>query len=352
MTVTPVPGVTYYYDNLKRALVSPGRPDLPLPATNRTQLVAGNYLPGPDTTGALTPYNELELLPPGNISLQGGQALEGKIVQGVIYLNSANNTIRNCWVIGQPASTLPGGHTSALIQGNYNTSTGNIVEDVTVRPQTPNMYVTGIMGRGLTIRRCDVSGCVDPVGVTRGTGARADVIITGSWLHDGLYYRPCPTTIQSDGQTHSDIIQWHGGYGLTILGCRLEGFSSSPDANRPDDGQGGGAPFYPKPLMLSTLMINGQSGAPTGELVCERNWLDGGFVTINARQDANCLSGGAFTSRIRFNRFGSTVGYMSPLPNLLATLTGKQIDFSDNVAWDKSAPLAVGGEARDYRVNV
>ncbi|RCK68252.1 hypothetical protein DT076_16515 [Desertihabitans brevis] len=311
---------------------------------DRDALVGGNYMPGPGTTGVidettLTLYNGGQNFNPSG---SAPETFEGYRYQGMVYLNCSNKTFRNCLFEG-PASP-----TGAIVQGNYDASSGNTFEDCTFRPRTANDVVNCVQGRGLTLRRCDISGGVDGAGATRGsTSLRSDVVVEQCWIHDLLYYRPSDT--HADGQTHSDAIQWHGGLGLTVRYNRIEGFSPSPDANRPDDGAGGGAPFYPLNVIMSLLMVNGTASAPTGELLVEGNWMDGGFVLINAQQTANCLTTGP--NRIIGNRFGDAVGYTSPVPHILSTRSDKQIEFTGNTHWDKAIPLATG-TAANHRVNV
>jgi hypothetical protein len=255
-------------------------PSLKASAASRDSLVLGTYCPGPSTTGV---WNDTQTLVTGNQTYSGTtkQVIESKRFQGYVYLTGSNKTFNNCVFEG------PMNPVHASVTAAYAGSSNNRFIDCTFKPRGRTDTTDTIIGRGFTLLRCDLSYGVDGLGATpEAGGTRCDVVVAQCWVHDLLYFSP--STTHSDNQTHNDIIQWHGGAGLTVRGNRLDGFCALDvgDANRKAtyDSAGkhtGGHPFYPNPVSMSILMVNQQGSLLPSELLMEKNWIDGGSLGIN-----------------------------------------------------------------------
>lgn len=279
----------------------------PMTVTARNALVLGSYLPDATTTGRLT-TTQAVITTDTTYSGTATELIENKRFQGYVYLTGSNKTFSNCVFEG------PLTPTHASVTATYAGSSNNLFIDCTFKPRARTDTTDTIIGRGFTLLRCDLSYGVDGMGAApQAGGTRCDVVVQQSWIHDLLYFSP--STTHSDNQTHNDLIQWHGGAGLTIRGNRLDGFCALDvgDANRPAtyDSTGkhtGGHPFYPNPVSMSVLMVNQKGTVLPSGLLMEKNWLDGGALGINMLGIPTAFPAPAISS-IRNNWVGYKFGY-------------------------------------------
>lgn len=327
--------------------------------SGREVLVAGAYLPDAATTGLVAATTSTQST---NITY-GDTSAAPKLVENVrfeckVTVSGKHYTFRNCDFVGPVA-----GLTESMVQLRYATSEDNHFEDCRFRPQTPTDGVNGIQGRGFTALRCDVSGSVDGIDPAPADGGtRTDVVIQQCYIHDLLRY--CPYGGQSDGQTHSDAIQWMGGLGLTLIGNRIEGLIDTSEgtgwgAATWTDGTHtvltGGHPYYPNPVSMSALMINALGGTiQPGELVMQKNWIRGGVVGINSIGVPNAFLSADGTiidgNHILQDQSSGSGGYrwygkagQSAIDNAITAGT--------NWAWNLSDPLSTATPITGWKVN-
>lgn len=183
----------------------------------------GTYIPGPGTSGATWESGS----PPSGITMTGNQTItvdgtiwEGREIWGNVSIKAKNVVIRNCRIWG--SITAPTTNTG-LIHCDNAACVNAILEDNTLRPQTPSSYWDAIRGHDYKARRNDVSGTTDGISVVNGSAptALSNVEIDGNYLHD-FAYRPDPQ--QQDGHTHNDGTQIHGANGVKIRGNNYQGF--------------------------------------------------------------------------------------------------------------------------------
>ena len=311
------------------------------PLNNRSGLVYGTYLPDATTTGLVSATSTIQAT---NVTYSDMSAsvkeFENIDYQGHVYLTGKHYRFRNCRFSG------PLNPTTATVQSRYATSEDIIFEDCTFKPRSVNTNAGNIIGRGFTLLRCDLSGGIDGAGpAVADGGTRTDVIIQQSYLHGLLRY--CPDASQGDNQSHSDGIQWAGGFGLTLLGNRIEGLIDTTIgvgwAPATYDGQSvltGGHPFYPNPTGTSTLMINALGGTiQPGELIMHKNWIRGGAVGINSLGVPNAWLVDDGISEVSDNWFHNDQGYGTN--NRWVGKATQVINIHDNYVWNLSSPLDI-----------
>jgi hypothetical protein len=223
-------------------------------------------------------------------------------------------TFRNCEFLG-PATGL---------SSNLVTCTNANCEDVlfercTFRAQDISAAMgNAIMGHHYTARRCDMSHVIDGAGCAApsdGPGP-VEVTIEGCYIHDLAYLSPFPS--QSDNVSHNDCIQLHsagGHHGVRIFGNTLAGFVDPDvgDYHAPTfDASGnvlsgyGQAPFidwYAQGVRTAFACVQHSpqgSGTTINDVVIEKNWLDGGSLSISYGSWTSAAGGSA----LRDNRFG------------------------------------------------
>jgi hypothetical protein len=302
---------------------------------SRDSLVAGTYCPTPSTTGRLTVGQSIVT---SNVTYSGTakQVIENKRFQGYVYLTGSNKTFKNCLFEG------PLKPTHASVTATYAGSSKNLFVDCTFNPRGKTDTTDTIIGRGFTLLRCDLSHGVDGMGAAPAPGGkRCDVVVQECWIHDLIYFSPSRT--HSDNQTHNDIIQWHGGAGLTIRGNRLDGFCALNvgDANRKAtyDSKGkhtGGHPFYPNPVAMSVLMVNQQGSLLPSELLMEKNWIDGGALGINMLGVPTAFPASCHSS-IRNNWAGYKFGYGKNY--FIVGKPAQKYALTSNHRWNKAHPM-------------
>jgi hypothetical protein len=197
-----------------------------------------------------------------------GTVIDSLDIHGYLKIQASNVTVRRSLIRGGVAN----GRGTALVQMWSGTS-GVVLEDLTVRADTPSGWLNGVQGWGFTARRLDVSNVAD-TSVVHGD----NVSITDSWFHDTFYVTPWPSA--PDNQTHNDTLQIEGGTNILVQGNVFE------EAHN------------------AGIMVT-QNAGRTSNVRVVRNWLSGGGCTVNLSEKGKgpilgfALSGNRFgTSRV------------------------------------------------------
>jgi hypothetical protein len=260
--------------------------------------------PGPSSTGHLSAAADLVTII-GDVTLRtAGTVLEGKRITGKVRVKANDCVVRDCLITG----------TGTLIEA-WDGFTGLLVEDTTLAPAIPSITSQGIHGGGYTARRLNVSGVVDGFGAFGPAGKPADVTVVDSWVHD-LHCAPDPS--RSDGITHGDCVQLHGG-------GRVEIRRNTLTANAGPTSIGGVAG-------MSCVMMAPGSRGPAPGVVIEGNWLDHGTACLNLGLGT---AGVGSDVTVVGNRFGRNGGH-----RILAA-KGLPLTHSGNVYDDDGTPVAV-----------
>lgn len=286
------------------------------PGVDRDSLVIGTYTPDSTTTGVI-PGTTLTRSD-GNMTITtNGTTLENLDIYGIVTVNAADVTIRNC-----------------RIRGDTNTATGDcitcygtgvqrlLVEDCTLIRDTPNEKSTGLVGHDFTARRLDISHTVDGLGAfnTNAPSSPVNVTIEGCYVHDFSYFWPC--TYQSDNQTHNDCFQIQGGSNISIVGNNLQAFID------PSVGLGAGDPSNPiggSLAHMTGVIITPNVGA-VADITMNQNWLAGGSAEINISEKSyGPIQGLSITN----NRFFRTPNYTILIPD-----TTKAVATITNNVWN------------------
>jgi hypothetical protein len=92
-----------------------------------------------------------------------------------LSIQAADVTVRNCLVLGGFATGVVG-----LIDCRFSACKRFLMEDCTAYARTPSAWINGaVMGHDFTVRRCDISGVTDGIGVYNTTGPDANVVHPG-----------------------------------------------------------------------------------------------------------------------------------------------------------------------------
>lgn len=213
---------------------------------------------------ALTAYN-------GNMIITtAGTVIDKMDIHGYVSIKAPNVTIKRSIVRGDKCTS---GSNGGDIRNYTAGATNFLIEDVTIRPEFPDVCHDGIkVNQSGTINRVNLSGTVDGV-VMFGN----NITLQNSYLHDFVTYPSDPA--QGGGPSHSDTIMVQSGTGERIINNSLTGANNS------------------------AVMITQDAGI-TGNLWISSNWIDGGACSLNYG------SGGAYKTGLQANnnRFGRSQG--------------------------------------------
>jgi hypothetical protein len=234
-------------------------------AISRTQAAtAGGYVkPTASNTGvpagtALTVHRgDMVVTTPGTV-------IENLDVYGFIQIRAANVTVRKCRVRG----TSGRANNTGLIDCNHTAVRNAVIEDCLLIPDFPSVWLTGVIGKEYTARRCDVSQVVDGFGAYN-SSIRTDptnVVIESNYIHDLSWFSSDPN--HSDG-THNDGVQVQGGANVTIRGNNIQCFMS----------QTSGTQDYVARNIGQGILVQPNT-AKIANVDVSYNWLDGGKVGI------------------------------------------------------------------------
>ena len=219
--------------------------------------------PGPDTTGV--PDGTALQRHDGDIVVtEAGTVIENRDIRGFVVVQAADVVIRNSIVRGSG----PGTANRGLVTCNHSACTNLLVEDVTLVPDYPSVWLNGVFGHDYTARRVDTFNVVDGFQIhnVRNNGGPVNVVIEDSWCHDMSFFAVDPN--HGNTETHNDCIQIQGGSNITITGNNLESFMSTDAGDQTYDARNRG----------SALMVT-PNAAPVSGAVVTGNWLDGGYAS-------------------------------------------------------------------------
>ncbi len=266
------------------------------PTTSPTGSPAGAK-PGPSNTGvpdgtSLTVYN-------GNLTItQPGATYDSLDIRGRVSIKAPNVTIRRSLIRGD-------GTGFAIVANTNSAGTNFVIEDSTIRPDTPTTKQDGFAGGNVTMRRVDISGTCD--------GAKFyhdDVLAQGNWIH-GLT-RGYDAS-QPDKITHNDSFQLEGGSNTRIIGNNLQGGLGLIVVDGVEAGTNS--------AIQVTQNVTLQRG-----LVIADNWMDYGACSLNLSDKGK----GHFPLTLTDNRFGRN----TRLSDCAVTGTSTTILTASGNVWD------------------
>lgn len=148
---------------------------------------------------------------------------------------------------------------------------GVVLENLTLSPTTPSVYIDGVKGYGFTARALEINNVVDSVLIFG-----SHTTVEGSWLHSHRHFASDPH--QGGNPSHDDGIQVEGGDHITLRNNVVEGMHNA------------------------AIMVT-QNRALTRHLLIEGNSLSGGGCTVNIAEKGK---GPLVNLQIANNIFGSS----------------------------------------------
>ena len=257
-----------------------------------------------------------------------GTVLDHMDITGFVKVRAANVTISNSIVRGSGPATS----NTALIDANNAAVKNLVVSDTTLVPNTPSVWLDGIIGHDYTANRVDVYNTVDGFGVYNATGTKqyANVTIENSYIHDLSYFNSDPN--HSDG-THNDGIQIQGGANITIVNNTIQAFRSLTAGT-----QGSTTSSSPGTGILAQGTVS-----PVSDLTVTGNTIDGGYYGLRIRSTVGTGTVGTVSD----NHFGRN-GYLWGSQGTYQLLIESQSDITftkpltSNMWSDTSTDLQVG----------
>lgn len=255
--------------------------------------VIGTYFPDASTTGP-RPGIVLQRVD-GDVRItKDRQVVENMDIYGRIIVTSTgtNAIVRNCIVRG------PGGldartSVTAVITSTSNTSNsllGLRVEDTRIDlTGRENPWVDGIREGDVHLLRVEIKRTVD--GISLGS-PRGNVVVEGSWIHDGYYTEwiegtPGFPTIK-DSRTHADAVQFHKGRNYVFRGNRFGGVRHPGTFNTHNADtiayKDSGDDFENSCFMIKQEGDTSLASRLDTVLI-EKNWIQGGASSINLSYD-------------------------------------------------------------------
>ena len=180
------------------------------------------------------------------------QTFEGVQIDGPIQIEAKNVTIRKSKIVagrsnfaGIPPEASSwsqcrqivserGGNTPSysIITATGGAVSNFVLEDSETVVNNKSQYINGFMGHDTTMRRVEISGVVDGVGVHNSNSTLANFNIEDSWIHDLYWAKYSPGNYNKNSAgvkvycgydsahpepTHNDGIQLHDGTGVNIV---------------------------------------------------------------------------------------------------------------------------------------
>lgn len=236
----------------------------------------------------------------GNLVIdQAATVIDGLDIHGYVTIKAPFVTIRRCIIRGGTPTTSG---SNGLLNVVHTGAGGYLVEDVTLKPEHPNVRGDGIkVNQAGKFRRIDLSGTVDGI-VMYGDG----ITVEDSYLHDFVQYATDPA--QHNGPSHNDAIAVQAGRGITIRGNTIRGANNS-------------------------AVIITQDAGTVGDLQLDDNDIDGGAASINIVTNGAPLS----NIKMRRNRFGR--GQRIPGAAIMRNPKHCQPDTTGSVWADTGEPI-------------
>lgn len=219
--------------------------------------------PGPGTVGArgiLTPVL-------GDLIIGSNETYTNLDINGRVDFVGQNGILRNCRVRNRALSGQISGW--GMVNAVATNVSNNLVEECTLWSDEVGQNSSGVEGRNITIRRCEIYGVVDGVGAKwfGNNGVDVNVTIEDNWIHGFIFTE---STNHSDGYTHNDGVQIHTGGGVVIQRNFIDATDIHPEST------------LAKPAAItSCVLFNGTAGYPWGTIDIRNNWLSGAVSHVN-----------------------------------------------------------------------
>lgn len=371
MSVTPIEGVRYWYNETVRAFQSPSRPSLPLPpvaGADRSTLVVMVDMPNdPANVGPYSVTTWIDVFPPAGSNVitingpgndDGAGAYVGRRYWGQVRVAQGLADwlvkFRQCQFHGPDPNTVvttdPG-----MIRCYGNAPSKVYYRDCLFDPlpwvteqgrARVSPYYMGFHGANFDVRRSEFRNIQDPFNMVGPNGNDAaavtaqETIIEQNWIHKGFYannVQPPP-----DGQPHSDGIQFNTGRNFTIRGNYIggqqvmTGYWTWPNGGAaPYLGVGSnlGDGFFGAGIMIKNE-VDASATNKIENVLIEGNWIEGCAHGINHASNPSAPNTFS-TTNIRNNKFIPRTG-------------------ADAADWARSyripATITVGGTTRNGAV--
>lgn len=306
-------------------------------------------------SGALTTYAGTGAGGTLTISTAGATYTDVLFLNTSVAVNAANVTLNNCHIL---MTTSTAGGVIAYSDNCVNLT----LNDCTIENRCQTNTATGWAGHDTTLNRCQIIGWQDAVGPfvsAANVGGEIRTAFRGCYFSElAWFYNPTSGVVHpSDTQTHNDVIQHQGGWGLEVQGCSLFAYySTAVGTGTPGSGSDAGtsgavytqaAGVTARAARPGATMTNPaksvdgathEVGGSLSAIMCNtprgnnprmnvtNNWFAGGGVQVNARDTALTGSLGTFTGNRHFNDTaftlsGRSIGY-SILTAVTATISG------------------------------
>lgn len=315
---------------------TPTKPAKPAPALNRPK-PSWRIKPTWDNTGVPAGWQPASTVTGtnGRLTLTTDNAVyEDVRFACAVDVQARNVTFRRCaFVGGDPIGAYVG-----LLRFTDTRTSNALVEDCTVRPDTPSVQWNGITGHDFAARRVqlrDVVDCFEVFNTANPDGA-TNVLIEGCWGGDFHFLSSATAPVglsgwPSDRKTHNDWCQIEGGSGTHLHYNTVASF-----AGPTSDDQLGVLP--PGRQMLSNLMIKGDVGF-ISDLNIHDNWCSGGNFAFNLADRTNAPArplspDGRSLGRIQKNKFA----------------TGAQSFMNRGISMPPTAHVDTGSKASEFNV--
>ncbi len=232
-------------------------------------------------------YGDIVITSPGTV-------IDSLDVYGYIKVRAADVTIRRSRIRGTGAASGNIG----LIDCNHAAARNVLIEDNLLVPDSPSVWVDGVIGKEYTARRNNVYNTVDGFGVYNAqdwTGA-CNVTIESNFIHDLAFFSMDPN--HSNG-THNDGIQVQGGSNVNILGNNILMFYSQKHGTLDYSSRSGG----------NGILI-GANLSPITDSRMTGNWLNGGIdgMYILRGHSSEMRFGTVSDNRFGHDQFGFSGG--------------------------------------------
>ena len=254
-----------------------------------------------------------------------GTVIDGLDIYGFVTIKAANVTIKNSRVRGSG----PGSYNTGLINVTHSAVKNALIQDVTLVPDHPSVWINGVLGHDFIARRVNTYNVVDGFGIFNTHAPTANVVVERSYVHDLAYFSPDPN--HSDNKTHNDAIQIQGGSNIHILNNHLSAYLSKTAGtqNYTVPQAGFGVILTPNVSKVSGSRING-------------NWFFGSYIPVKLTTGNK---GPMAFGEVNSNRFGRdmrNVGYAGKSNYFTVLMTPDTSAYANgNVYDDNNAPVTV-----------
>lgn len=290
--------------------------------SNRDNLIAGAYKPGPDTTGPYTVANWTDVNPSSGqvITISTPGIYYGRRFWGQVRVSVAGVVFRECWFAGPKPSTVVVSDPGIIRNFGANPQKFEIWDSVidpmpwVAERSEPKLshLAFGIHGGNIKMYRSEVRNIHDPwnwIGPDPAVASAATVqnqehLLQQCWVHAGYYENN--VVPPKDGQPHADGFQTNFGRNLTIRGNYIGGQRDMTGYLTWPGGYNAGDDFFGAGIMLQQEVSN-DDGWKIENVLIEDNWIAGGNHGINHSYRSS-LPNDFATTVIRRNKFTTRTG--------------------------------------------